>query len=182
MEKDINFKYEPLSESELKNAWDKHKKIIESFISVNNYDISSIYINERIIMSVIAKVHQRRKYFEYFHKLNMSEFKEVALICFWYIKLKPICPVSKDLIDKDNDYLDFINEKLAVYYIITTLRCLLNSQGKSTQIIDNLSKNYIAELVYSFTYRDISKESLILIVETMAIFLGMQPYSNKDID
>lgn len=109
----------------------------------------------------------------------MSECKEVALICFWYIKLHPICAVDKSVLENDIKYLDSINEKLAVYYIIVSLQAMLESRGLSAQKLDELPPKYIKELVYSFTYRDISKEALILLVESIALLLGLDPYGGN---
>ena len=128
-------------------------------------------------MAVIAKVDQRRKYFKYFHGLDMSEYKEVALICFWYIKLHPICAVSKEIMQKDMTEFNSINEKLAVYYLLITLKAMLKNENKSIDIVDSLPNEYIKELAYSFTYRDLSKEALILLVESIAMFMGLNPYN-----
>lgn len=174
-----DFKYQPLREEEASVLWNKHKRVIESFIEHNKYDAKNIYINEKAVMAIMAKVDQRRKYFEFFHGLNMSEYKETALTCFWYIKLHPICAVGKDIFEHDIKYIDSVNEKLAVYYIIVTLKAMLQNEGMPTERIDELPKEYIKELIYSFTYRDISKEALILLIESMAIFLGLNPYNNK---
>lgn len=178
MSKD-SFRYQPLHETELQKIWEKHKKIVESFVVNNKYDSSKIYINENTVMAIIAKVDQRKRYFKYFHGLDISEYKEVALTVFWYIKLKPICMASQEIVAQDLKEFDSINEKLAVYYIISTLRGMLIEKNIPTERLDSLPKKYIKELIYSFTYRDISKEALILLVETMAIFLGLNPYSSK---
>lgn len=179
MSKDNDFRYVPLKEDEFNILWDKHKKIIESFIEKNQYDVRYLYINQNTVMSVIAKVHQRKKYFEYFHGLEMSDCKEVALICFWYIKLRPICAASKDLFMKEMEEFNYINEKLAVYYILTALQGLLEEKNLPVEPLENINKDFVRELIYSFRYRDISKEALILLVEGMASFLGLNPYNNK---
>ena len=178
MSKDT-FRYQPLHETELQTLWQKHKFIIESFILNNNYDFDNIHINEDIVMSIIAKVDQRRRYFKYFHGLDMSEYKEVALICFWYIKLRPIYISPEINAGKILNAYDSINEKLAVYYLLSTYRSMLEVKKLSTKQLDSLPKKYINELIYSFTYRDISKEALILLVESIAIFLGLDPYAPK---
>lgn len=61
-----DFKYQPLSEEELNVLWNRHKQVIESFIENNHYDSNKIYVNEKAVMAIIAKVDQRRKYFEFF--------------------------------------------------------------------------------------------------------------------
>lgn len=175
MDNDI-FHYEPLKDDELQKTWKKHKRIIESFIKENDFESESIYINEKVVMAIIAKVDQRRKYFKYFHRLDMSEYKEAALICFWYIKLHPICSVSKGILNDNMTEFNSINEKLAVYYLLVTLKAMLKKQNMSTDKVDSLPDVYVKELIYSFTYRDLSKEALILLIESMAILLGLNPY------
>jgi len=171
-----NFRYEALTKELLQLDWAKHKKIIEQFIGNNKYSSDCLYVNHDTVMSIIAKVNQRKKYFEYFHGLDMSEFKETALISFWYIKMKPICLKDKKV---DDNNLDAINERLALYYIISNFRHVLKERKMSEKALDALPEEYINELIYSFTFRDISKEAMILLVESIAIFLGLNPYSRK---
>lgn len=175
------FKYTPLKDDEFNENWKKHKQLIENFVIYNDYDKEKIFIDETVVMAVIAKVHQRKKYFEYFHGLNMSECKEVALTSFWIIKLRPICAVSKQENMDEVEIFNAINEKLAFYYIITALRGMLESEKISDQQLNELPIEYTKELIYSFRYRDISKEALILLVESMAVFLGLNPYNKETI-
>ena len=173
------FEYTPLKSDELDKVWEKHVRIIQGFIARNNFDYNKLYIDEKTVMAVISKVDQRKKYFEYFHKLEMSEYKEAALICFWYMKLKPICVHSKQQSVRECGAFEAINEKLAVYYIIKTLKRMLKLNRKDIKIIDSLPEKYLQELIYSFAYRDISKEALILLVESIAVFLGLNPYEKN---
>lgn len=174
------FRYPVLEEDALNKLWKKHKNIIESFIGYNKFEPKHIYINESKVLAIIAKVDQRKKYYEYFHGLEMSEFKEVGLICFWYIKLKPICISSKERSVKDDGELDAINEKLALYFIISTFRNILRRNNISTKVIDGLPKAYLREILYSFEYRDISKETMVLLIESIAVFLGLNPYQESE--
>lgn len=168
------FKYLPLKNEEFQVLWQKHIDVIEGFVQKNHYKTENLYVDEKTIMEIIGKVDQRKKYFQYFHSLDMSEFKEVSLICFWYIKLKPICISNEDLRHKGD--FEAINEKLALYYLLSTYRRMLKEQKLSTNVLDNLPSEYLKELIYSFRYRDISKEAFILLVESIAVFLGLEPY------
>lgn len=176
---DSNFRYSALDTDTYTALWQKHADIINCFIKNSGYDSKDLYVNEKAVLSVIAKVDQRKKYFQYFHGLDMSEFKEVSLICFWYIKLKPICISDKNDSNKQSAEFEAINEKLALYYILSTYRNMLEKQKLSTKVLDNLPKEYLKEIIYSFEYRDISKEALILLVESIAVFLGLEPYQKK---
>lgn len=171
------FRYAALSETVLQERWKKHRDIIEDFLSENNYDLSKVFVNEKVVLSVITKVDQRQKYFKFFHGLDMSEYKESALVAFWYIKLRPIMIRSEKFAERLPEEYDSINEKLAVFFLLRTLRVMLVKRHKSESELDSLSKEYLHELVYTFTYRDISKEAIIMLMETMAVFLGLNPYA-----
>lgn len=175
---DETFNYKQLSNDDLQKTWDKHRVIIESFLSSNRYNQKSIVINENTMISVIVKVDQRRKYFEYFHKLKMSEYKEAALNAYWIIKLQPLSVSSQKLIKEQPKEYDSLNEKLAIYYIIKALRGALKESNRPSTALDDLPKQYINELIYTFTFRDISKEALIMLVESMAVFMGLNPYDS----
>lgn len=172
-----NFHYNALSKEQLQTCWNKHKSIIEEFLCENDYDQDKLFVNENVVLSIITKVHQRQKYFIYFHGLDMSEYKEAALIAFWYIKLQPITIRAQEFSDQLPKEYDSINEKLAVYYMLRTLRLMLIKNKMKENKLDSLSTKYLNELIYTFTYRDISKEALILLMETMAVFLGLDPYA-----
>jgi len=172
-----DFRYAALSQEELQIRWDKHKEIIEDFLYENDYQDSNLFVNESAVLSVITKVHQRQKYFKFFHGIDMSEYKEAALISFWYIKLQPITLRTEEFANKVRKEYESINEKLAVYYLLRTLRIMLIKNNKPEEELDSISAKYLNELIYTFTYRDISKEALIMLMETMAVFLGLDPYA-----
>ena len=56
---------------------------------------------------------------------------------------------------------------------------MLGKQNLPNTALDNLPKEYIREILYSFEYRDISKEALILLVESIAVFGGLDIYQKK---
>lgn len=163
-----------------KDHWDKEIKhfdvLISNFIEESGYSFSDIAIFETIIFQIITKVDQRKKYFDFFHHLNISDFKELALYCFWIIKLKPLFLVKPNANEDDKLAFDSINEKLALYKIINKFKSLARTDEHRKKIDNFFSNEYMYELIYSFTYRDISKEALILLIETMAIALDFKPY------
>lgn len=182
MNDSYNKNYIPLSDDETKNLFEDHKLIINSFIEGNHQIADLIKIDESALYSLITKVEQRRQYFKYFHGLNMSEYKEIGLVSFWYIKYHPI--YIDETIQKakaiPNASIEFINEKIAVYYILVTLRKMATVCNIKKDALDVITDKYVKDLIYSFSHRDISKESMILIIETMAVFLGLNPYKDDD--
>ena len=170
-------KYAPMEKAEWTEKVENLVKIIEKFLNDNGYKKDSVFLDDNALFQIISKVNQRKQYFVFFHQLDISDFKEVALNCFWFLKLKPIS-LQKDLLSVEQRFeLSAINEKFVVYYLIKEFRALSDTLEKPQEEIDAFfDEEYIYELVYSFMYRDISKEALILLVETMSKALGFNPY------
>ena len=168
--------YMPIPNDELELLWTKHTKLIEQFVTDNHYNKKDIKVDRNVIAAIITKVDQRKQYFSYFHHLEMSDLKELALNCFWYVKLHPIVVNLDSIDDKKRWEYRSINEKFAVFFLIKELRALLRSTNGDESPLEKLSEKYVRELVYTLSYRDISKEAMIILVESMAILLGLDPY------
>ena len=84
-----------------------------------------------------------------------SEYKETALYCYWIIKLRPLW-TSPDVKSSER-----INEKFALHLYVA----LLKKYNEDFSEKDGISKKHIRELLYSFRYRDLTKEAMILMLE-----------------
>ena len=147
---------------------DRINGLFGRFLASNGFDNLTFTYNSSDLLLIIRKVDQRKHYFKEFHNIAMSELKEISLLCFWLIKFKPY------RIENDSDSLhDSINEKFCVYLIIYTIRNILRLKKLDESPINYFSEEYIYELTYSLKFRDISKEALILLVETIAIMCGI---------
>lgn len=167
--------YQHMKEDKIRKEIDRFEQIARAFIQSNGYNHKKIHIDESAVFQIISKVDQRKEYFKFFHHLDISDFKELALNCFWIIKLRPLRYDDSDSEEPQKLNFESLNDKLALYMLIKKLRALANDEQQEK--IDCLfSSQYVYELLYSFTYRDISKEAMILLVETMAIAVGFQPY------
>ena len=152
-------------------------RLFENFLISNGFNGLTYAVNNTDLLLTIRKVDQRKHYFKEFHNLDMSELKEISLICFWLTKFR-IYRVENY---KDDSINDSINEKFCVYLIIHTIRSILKTESKSDDPLKFLSKEYIYQFVYSLRFRDISKESLILLTETIALMCGIKPYHDLEV-
>lgn len=168
-----------MSKKNLEVEWMKHMSVISAFFTNNDYDEDHFAINKATIYSIITKIDQRKHYFKVFHKLKISEYKEVALLAFWYVKLRPLSIRSQDGVNQESS-VNTINEKLAVYHIFTILRSNLKFHNLDEAPLDNLQEEYVEELIYSLMYQDLAKEALILLVESMAACFGLFPYEKTN--
>jgi hypothetical protein len=173
--------------NDVKSLYDLVNKFFLSNFSESDNVQNFFGINKNVLYEILNKVEQRKEYFRIFHNINISEFKQIALTVFWTLKLKPIfLKYNDELVENDyeikdpvRDYVS-INEAFGIYMIIHGLRALKeNSDNNSSnkRISDFFTNDYIYELRYTFYYRDISKESMILLVETIAKAVGYEPYS-----
>lgn len=120
------------------------------------YSYESVNTNLNALRDIIVRVHKRKHYFQVFHnEMIISEYKETALYCYWFLKLRPFW------IDAHNESAERINEKFALHLYIS----LLKKYNEDFSEKDGFNKLHIRELLYSFRFRDITKESMILMLE-----------------
>ena len=110
--------------------------------------------------SIIDLVERRRVYFHVFHGLEMSEWNEAALYCFWIAKLQPFAdvPPPNSKTRQSND----VNATIAVRLLCRVANKLRRANGKP-----KLEKLNISNLIHSFRFRDISKESVMALLEVL---------------
>lgn len=153
------------------DAWIiEYKRHIEDFINVCKDRVDDlkdldIDINYIMLCNIFIRIDERKDYFLYFHSKNvemhMSCEKEVALIAFWIVKYKPFR--IRDIQQEQKFYENFrctINEMIAalllVFYVCKKVPSLENY----------FDVKKIQTLVYDLTNRDISKEAMIMYVES----------------
>lgn len=123
-------------------------------------------INTPMLYRIIERIDQRKDYYLYFHSnkeyaMKMSQTKEIALFCYWLIKYKPIA--------FSNAYEEFnffdahgytVNEMYAAFLLMSFVI------GLEEDNIKYFSEEAIFTLTYSLSNREISKEALILYIES----------------
>jgi hypothetical protein len=118
---------------------------------------ASIAISMRVMTQIIERVEKRRVYFYIFHeRCKMGELNEVALICFWILKLHPFFCNGIE----SNE----LNAKIAL--------CLLTNiayycQCKTSRRRTAIPQQLIEEIYYAFRFRDMSKEAIMLLAASI---------------
>jgi hypothetical protein len=114
-----------------------------------------ITANMNVLYEIAERIEKRRVYFHIFYSVNMNELNEASLLCFWILKLHPFF--------SSNVQSDILNAKIAVYLIFTAASYSANAGGKHLNTADRLVEN----LYYSFRFRDLSKEAIMAIAESI---------------
>lgn len=146
------------SKREMDAFTDKVKEKLE----LDSYDIE---INYPLLCTMFIRVDERADYFMYFHSkeevMHMSRRKEIALQAFWISKYKPfrLRTVQQEA-QFFRDYRCSINEVIAVMLMVGYL-C---EEDESLKMYFTAKK--INTLIYDMFNRDISKEALIMYVDS----------------
>jgi len=140
---------------------EKAEKII-GWIWENETNIprNRLSVSGDCIANIIDLVERRRVYFHVFHWINMSEWNEAALYCFWIVKLQPFSDVP--LPNAKARQTNEVNATIAVRLLCRVANNIRGINGK-----ERIEKLNIGNLIHSFRYRDISKESIMAILEVM---------------
>jgi hypothetical protein len=131
---------------------------LRNLSDVLKFDTSKISLSIQVMIEIIERVEKRRVYFHIFYEgCKMGELNEGALFCYWILKLHPFsCPG----IDSD-----VLNAKIALCLFINTVYYYSNTNEKITGI----SPQYLNDVYYSFRYRDLSKEALMIMIQSFGI-------------
>jgi hypothetical protein len=148
--------FTPIDRGAISQAALKFSRYLDNLPSVLGIDISEIHISEDVVREIVGRVEKRRVYLHVFHGgSEMGELDEGALLSFWITKLCPFYHpgISSGVLNAKIALCLFIN---SVYYHSDIVR---NEKRISTEFLDHL--------FYSLRFRDIGKESLMLLAESL---------------
>ncbi|MDR2592966.1 MAG: hypothetical protein LBC59_09220 [Chitinispirillales bacterium] len=139
-------------------------------VGIANHDMRC---SRHSLCDVIDRVDKRKVYFRVFYdkvKDGMSERNEAALYCFWILKLSPFF---------DNTCPDIeVNINFAAWLLLASVKHSCNKNGIAAI---SLPDKYVGDLKYAFRFRDISKESMMALAETMyEVLAGNNKTDNKE--
>jgi hypothetical protein len=117
---------------------------------------TEIMVNQEALYEILTRVEKRRVYFHiYYNKLKMGERNEGALICFWILKLMPF---KHEIIPNA-----LLNTKIAYTFFINMLFYEAAKTNRKVNVKSELLKNTL----YAFQYRDLSKEAIMAMAESL---------------
>jgi hypothetical protein len=126
---------------------------ISDIIKINPEQIDTAM---EIVYEIIERVEKRRIYFHIFYDgCKMGELNEGALLCFWIIKLTPFhhSGISNNV----------LNTKIALCLFMNMLHYHTQKEDKKL----NVTENIINDIYYAFRFRDVSKESIMILAESL---------------
>jgi hypothetical protein len=153
--------FSPIDKTTADQMAAKVVKLLGNLSSVLGIDTTEIIRSDDVLLEIIERIEKRRIYFHVFYEgCEMGELNEGALFCFWIAKLHPFYHPKIDS--------NVLNAKIAI--------CLFTNAiyyySEKTKIERRIPEHFINDMYYSLVYRDISKESLMILAES---FINEKP-------
>ncbi len=148
--------FTPLDKETIQKMLTKIASYLHNISDIIKVDYKKIDTSMDIIYEIIERVEKRRIYFYiYYDGCRMGEINEGALLCFWIIKLAPFhCNgISNNV----------LNAKIALCLFMNMLHY---HTGKENQKLI-IAENVINDIYYAFRFRDLSKESIMILAESL---------------
>jgi len=136
-------------------AFAKLIRLLENLPSVLGMDAGGLTASQDVLLEIFDRIEKRRIYFHVFYNgCKMGELNEGSLLCFWIAKLQPFRHQRMDS--------SKLNAKISVCLFVNTIYF----HSERTRQEKKIPEHFISDLYYALLYRDISKESLMLLAET----------------
>jgi hypothetical protein len=147
-------KFSPLDKETVQGLLSKLNFYLEKFIVTAG--ITDLNVHHEILYDIFERIEKRRIYFHIFYNgCRMGELNEGALMCFWIVKRAPFTsskiPAST------------LNAEIAVSIFFKILFYVAQARRKKV----NSTKQIVDDLFYAFRFRDLSKEAIMALAESM---------------
>jgi len=143
----------------MKRLMDKIPQFLQNIASVLQIkDANEILVSQEVLYEILTRVEKRRVYFHiYYNGLKMGERNEGALICFWILKLMPF--------KHDTIPIPLLNTKIAFTFFLNMLYYEAANAKIKRKV--NVKSDLYNDLLYAFMYRDLSKEAIMALAESL---------------
>lgn len=157
------YEYKVPSKEYKKKYFDDLIEMFEDYTESKDFDAESVEYDFELINEIYIRVDKRKDYYWIFHKTKLNEIREAALTAFWILKFKPFL-----IIDQEKCRMEFnVNTGFAAYIILSAAGEYISriyGEGKTFEIKD---EEFLTRFRYSLKYWDLSKESLMMIAESL---------------
>ena len=134
----------------------KMSSYLHNISDIIKIDYRKIDTSMNTMYEIIERVEKRRVYFHIYHNgCKMGELNEGALMCFWILKLNPF-------------HLNGIANNISNARIaLCLLMNMLHYHTQKEKIKLNITENMVNDIYYAFRFRDLSKEAIMILAESL---------------
>lgn len=143
----------------MKRLMDKIPQFLQNIAAVLQIkNPNEILVCQETLYEILTRVEKRRVYFHiYYDGIKMGERNEGALICFWILKLMPF---KHDTIPTST-----LNIQIAYTFFMNML--FYEAANSKIKRKVNVKSNLLTNTLYAFKYRDLSKEAIMAMAESL---------------
>jgi hypothetical protein len=146
--------FSPLDKETVKGLLSKLNFYMAGYVSASG--ISDLSIQDSILYDIFERIEKRRIYFYIFYNgCELGELNEGALMCFWILKRMPFTSSKVST--------GTLNARIVLSMFFKTLFYVAHTRNKKV----NSTKKIMDDLFYAFCYRDLSKEAIMAIAESL---------------
>ena len=123
-----------------------------------NLPLEDFYIDFHLLNNALIRTDQRTLHYLMYHDgMRMNELKQIAVFSYWVLRFKPINRIAGGPTN--------INEKVVLSWISKSIKLFRSKNKKPAR---NFGSRMEKDLLYAFTYRDISYDYMTILVESLA--------------
>ena len=159
-----SYKYVAPTSKELYETLSVVLEALKIYITkTGDLQLTDIEADPILLTESFVRINKRKDYFTIFHDdTHMNEVKETALLVYWLLKFKPFR--VKDENTQMHKKYRHINEAFSLFLIYSVLK---QESKCHKNVAFHISKEYNDKLMYAFRYWDISKEAVMLVLESL---------------
>jgi hypothetical protein len=151
-------RFTPLDRTTIQSMLSKMSDYLFNISEIMKIDHNKIVTSMDVMYEIIERIEKRRVYFHIFYDgCKMGELNEGALMCFWILKLHPF------------NHLGISNNILNAKIALCLFMNILHYQTQKENIKLNITENIVNDIYYAFRFRDLSKEAIMILAESLII-------------
>lgn len=162
---DVDFVYTEPPQEYINKELLKYQKILAQFCEIADIDVNRVEVNIQALKDVIIRVDMRQLYFQIYHaNMEANEYRRIiGLAGFWFLKFHPFwIQIQEGDSPEMMQMATWINEKFVLHMVCSLLK-KYNPEFFKYGL--DMCEAYCNELLYSFRYRDLSKEAMFLLFD-----------------
>jgi len=166
-ENNTTAQYQGMPKAEIHEALNNLCQLFKGFVELSGglpFNRDNFLIDNYALAEVIVRANKRKEYYRYFHGMKINQYKSAALHAYWILKLRPFTVINREYIVKHLRDCAELNEAFAINLIYSELA---HTMRFTKSDLEKGPGTYHEKLMYSFRYRSISIDAMLLLVESV---------------
>ncbi len=142
------------------------RKTLGLFSTCYNIAVNNFKIDQDRVDGIGNRLYQRLNYYLFFHNKQLSQSRQAGLKAYWILRYRPLTLISSGVWKKKYD----VNVYFAFFIILCDVlgECVTDVElNVQRAVVYSILKDYENTVIRSFSEYDISKESMMLVADSI---------------